>query len=48
VLKYLFFSTVHPTRRKKALAAVRRIKVIAGMIFPDLYRKLASDQHERY
>ncbi len=38
----------HPKRRKKALAAGRRIKVIAGRIFRDLYRKLDNEQHESY
>lgn len=38
----------HPKRRKKALAAGRRIKVIAGRIFRDLYRKLDNEQQERY
>jgi IS5 family transposase len=38
----------HPKRRKKALAAGRRIKVIAGRIFRDLHRKLDNEQHERY
>ena len=38
----------HPKRRKKALAASRRIKVIAGKIFRDLERKLDSEKEEQY
>lgn len=38
----------HPKRRKKALAAERRIKVITGRIFRDLNRKLNNEQQERY
>lgn len=38
----------HPKRKKKALAAGRRIKVIAGRIFRGLYRKLDNEQHERH
>jgi IS5 family transposase len=38
----------HPKRRKKALAASRRIKVIANKIYRDLYRKLNSEQRAQY
>lgn len=38
----------HPKRKKKAKAAARRIKVIAGKIYRDLYRKLDNSQKERY
>lgn len=38
----------HPKRKKKAKAAARRIKVIAGKIYRDLYRKLESEQKEYY
>lgn len=38
----------HPKRKKKARAAVRRIKVIAGKIYRDLYRKLNEGQKSKY
>ena len=38
----------HPRRKKKALAARRRIKVIAGKIFRDLERKMGETQQLRY
>ena len=38
----------HPKRKKKALAAERRIKVIAGRIFRDLNRKLDNEKQERH
>ena len=38
----------HPKRKKKALAAARRIKVIAGKIYRDLNRKLTGHQREEY
>ncbi len=38
----------HPKRKKKAKAAARRIKVIAGKIYRDLYRKLDEEQKEQY
>ena len=38
----------HPKRKKKALAAGRRIKIIAGRIFRDLNRKLDNEQQERH
>jgi transposase, IS5 family len=38
----------HPRRRKKALAAGRRIKVIAGKILRDLERKMGETQRLRY
>lgn len=38
----------HPKRRKKALAAARRIKVITGRIYRDLYRKLDEKQKREY
>lgn len=38
----------HPKRKKKALAAERRIKVIAGRIFRDLCRKLDNEQQIKY
>ena len=41
------FST-HPQRKKKALAARRRIKVIAGKIFRDLERKMDESGRLKY
>jgi IS5 family transposase len=38
----------HPKRRKKANAAARKIKVIAGRVVRDLERKLNDQQLERY
>jgi IS5 family transposase len=38
----------HPKRKKKARAAARRIKVIAGKIYRDLYRKLDDVRRTRY
>ena len=38
----------HPKRKKKANAAGRRIKVIAGKIYRDLDRKLTDRQREKY
>lgn len=38
----------HPRRRKKALAARRRIKVIAGKVFRDLERKMEQAQRKKY
>jgi IS5 family transposase len=38
----------HPRRKKKALAARRRIKVIAGKIFRDLERKMGEAQRLKY
>lgn len=38
----------HPRRKKKALAARRRIKVIAGKIFRDLVRKMTEAQRLKY
>lgn len=38
----------HPRRKKKALAARRRIKVIAGKIFRDLERKMGEAQQLKY
>lgn len=38
----------HPKRRKKALAAARRIKVIAGRILRDLERKLDAPRKARH
>jgi IS5 family transposase len=38
----------HPKRKKKADAAARRIKVIAGKIYRDLDRKLDSAQRKEY
>lgn len=38
----------HPKRRKKAKAAARRIKIIAGKIYRDLYCKLNGEQRECY
>jgi IS5 family transposase len=38
----------HPRRKKKALAARRRIKVIAGKIFRDLERKISEPQRLKY
>ncbi len=38
----------HPKRRKKARAAARRIKVIAGKIYRDLDRKLDDKQKKCY
>ncbi len=38
----------HPRRRKKALAAARRIKVIAGRILRDIERKMDQGQKEKY
>ena len=37
-----------PKRRKKANAAARKIKVIAGRIVRDLERKLNDEQLEQY
>jgi transposase, IS5 family len=39
---------VHPRRKKKALAARRRIKVIAGKVFRDLVRKMTEAQRMKY
>ncbi|MCK5170870.1 MAG: IS5 family transposase [Bacteroidales bacterium] len=38
----------HPKRKKKALAAARRIRVIAAKIYRDLDRKLDNVQKEKY
>lgn len=38
----------HPKRKKKALAAARRIKVIAAKIYRDLDRKLDGPQRGKY
>ena len=38
----------HPKRRKKANAAARKIKVIAGRVVRDLERKMNSEQLRRY
>ena len=38
----------HPKRRKKANAAARKIKVIAGRVVRDLERKLDDERSERY
>ncbi|HEC43628.1 MAG TPA: IS5/IS1182 family transposase, partial [Bacteroides sp.] len=38
----------HPKRRKKANAAARKIKVIAGRVVRDLERKLIAEQLGRY
>ena len=38
----------HPKRKKKALAAQRRIKTISGKILRDLERKLNTDQLKKY
>ena len=38
----------HPRRKKKALAAARRIKVIAAKILRDLERKMGETQKSRY
>lgn len=38
----------HPKRRKKANAAARKIKVIAGRVVRDMERKLNAEQLERY
>jgi len=38
----------HPRRKKKALAARRRIKVIAGKVFRDLERKMGQAQRLKY
>jgi IS5 family transposase len=38
----------HPKRRKKANAAARKIKVIAGRIVRDVERKLDKEQLEKY
>ena len=38
----------HPKRRKKANAAARKIKIIAGRVVRDLERKLNTEQLERY
>lgn len=38
----------HPRRKKKALAARRRIKVVAGKIFRDLERKMGEAQRLKY
>jgi IS5 family transposase len=38
----------HPRRRKKALAAARRIKVIAGRVVRDIERKMDTGQKEKY
>jgi IS5 family transposase len=38
----------HPRRKKKANAAARKIKVIAGRVVRDLERKMNSDQHGKY
>ena len=38
----------HPKRRKKANAAARKIKVIAGRVLRDLERKLNDEQLDRY
>jgi len=38
----------HPKRRKKANAAARKIKVIAGRVLRDLERKMTDEQLEKY
>ena len=38
----------HPKRKKKAKAAARRIKVIAGKIYRDLYRRLDDNRKNHY
>ena len=38
----------HPRRKKKALAARRRIKIIAGKVFRDLERKMTESQRMKY
>ncbi len=38
----------HPKRKKKAKAAARRIKIIAGKIYRDLRRKLDDNQKKHY
>ena len=38
----------HPKRRKKAIAAGRKIKVIAGRVFRDVDRKLNEQTKEQY
>ena len=38
----------HPKRKKKAKAAARRIKVIAGKIYRDLTRKLNTEQNQKH
>jgi IS5 family transposase len=38
----------HPRRRKKALAAARRIKVIARRVVRDVERKMGQPQKEKY
>lgn len=38
----------HPRRKKKALAARRRIKVVAGKVFRDLERKMEDPQKLKY
>jgi IS5 family transposase len=38
----------HPKRKKKARAAARRIKVIAGKIFRDLVSKMDNEQKSRH
>jgi transposase, IS5 family len=38
----------HPKRKKKALAAARRIKVIAGRVVRDLERKMDTKQRVKY
>ena len=38
----------HPKRRKKANAAARKIKVIAGLVVRDMERKLNTEQLGRY
>ncbi len=38
----------HPRRKKKALSARRRIKVIAGKVFRDLERKMGEAQLTKY
>ncbi len=38
----------HPKRRKKANAAARRIKTIAGRMVRDLERKMTATQRQNY
>jgi transposase, IS5 family len=38
----------HPRRRKKAMAAARRIKVIAGRVVRDIERKMDGRQREKH
>ncbi len=38
----------HPRRRKKALAAARRIRVITGRVVRDIERKMDREQKEKY